>query len=300
MVVGATLTAVRCQVGDFVELTKPRITLLVLVTTFTGMWLASAGALALELVFLTLVGTGLASASSGVLNNYTDREIDKYMARTRNRALPAGRMDAQLALWFGLLLGLTAFVILFIAVNPLTAWLAVGTIFFYVAIYTVWLKRSSPLCTEVGGVAGALPPVIGWAAVTGEIGWPALVLFLIMFLWQPPHFWALALLRADEYRRAGLPMLPVTHGVGVTKIRMLIYTVALLPATAAMYWLHLVGLAYLIVALGLGLAYLGLTIDFVRKPVTQQGARRLFGFSITYLLILFTTIFVNCQCNGGT
>jgi len=297
--VGATLTAVRCQVSDFVELTKPRITLLVLVTTFTGMWLASAGSLSLELVFLTLMGTGLASASSGVLNNYTDREIDKYMARTRNRALPTGRMDPMIALWFGLLLGLTAFVILFIAVNPLTAWLAVGTIFFYVAVYTVWLKRSSPLCTEVGGVAGALPPVIGWTAVTGDIGWPALVMFLIMFLWQPPHFWALALLRADEYRQAGLPMLPVARGVGVTKIRMLIYTAALLPATAAMYWLHLVGFAYLVVALGLGLAYLGLTIDFARKPVTPQGARRLFGFSISYLLMLFTMIFVDCQCNGG-
>ena len=118
-------------------------------------------------------------------------------------------------------------------------------------------------------------------------------------MWQPPHFWALALLRADEYRRAGLPMLPVARGVAVTKIRMLLYTVALLPVTTAMYWLHLVGFAYLVVALGLGLAYLGLTIDFVRKPVTQQGARRLFGFSITYLLLLFTMIFVDCQCNGG-
>jgi len=282
--VSATLTAVRCQVGDYVELTKPRIALLVLVTTFTGMWLASAGELALELMIFTLVGTGLASAASGVLNNYTDREIDKCMARTRNRALPAGRMDPRHALY---------------AVNPLTAWLAAGTIFFYVAVYTLWLKRSSPLCTEVGGVAGAIPPVIGWAAVTGDIGWPALVMFLIMFLWQPPHFWALALLRADEYRRAGLPMLPVASGIRVTKTRMLIYTVALLPASAAMYWLNLVGVAYLVVALGLGLLYLGLTIDFAVKPVTQQGARRLFGFSITYLLVLFTMILVDGQWNGG-
>ena len=174
----ATLTAVRCQVDDLVELTKPRITLLVLVTTFTGMWLASGGVLALELVLLTLLGTGLASAASGVLNNYADREIDKRMARTRNRALPAGRMDPQFALYFGFLLGLTAFVILFVAINPLTAWLAVGTIIFYVGIYTLWLKRTSPLCTEVGGVAGALPPVIGWAAVTNDIGWPAPA-------WQP-------------------------------------------------------------------------------------------------------------------
>ena len=295
----ATLTAVRCQVGDFVELTKPRITLLVLVTTYTGMWLASGGILSLELVIFTLLGTGLASASGCVLNMYADRDIDKRMARTRNRALPAGRMEPQLALYFGFFLGITAFAILFFAVNPLTAVLAAGTVFFYVAVYTLWLKRTTPLCTEVGGIAGALPPVIGWAAVTGEIGWPALVLFLIIFIWQPPHFWALALLRANEYRQAGLPMLPVVRGVRVTKTRMLIYTVALLPVTAAMYWLNLVGFAYLIVALGLGLLYLGLTIDFASKPVKQQGARRLFGFSITYLLVLFTMIFVNCQCNGG-
>ncbi|MBT5031641.1 MAG: protoheme IX farnesyltransferase [Proteobacteria bacterium] len=294
----ATVTAARSQASDFVEMTKPRIALLVLVTTYSGMWLAANGVLPLDLAVITLLGTGLASAASGVFNNYIDRDIDKLMSRTRNRALPTGRMDPQLALAFGSLLAFTAFVILFFWVNPLTAWLAIGTIFFYVVIYTAWLKRSSPLCTEVGGVAGALPPVIGWAAVTGEIGWPALVMFLIMFLWQPPHFWALALLRVEEYRRAGIPMLPVARGTDVTKFRMLAYTVALIPATVAMYWLDLVGLGYLVVALSLGLIYLRLTINFVIKPVTPQGARRLFGFSIIYLLILFIMIFVNCQCNG--
>jgi protoheme IX farnesyltransferase len=262
------------------------------------MWLASGGVLSLELVFFTLLGTGLASASSGVLNNYIDREIDKVMTRTRNRALPTGRLDPQIALGFGLLLGFTGFVILFYAINPLTAALAVGTILFYVVIYTAWLKRSSPLCTEIGGVAGALPPVLGWAAVTNDIGWPALVMFLIMFLWQPPHFWALALLRVDEYRRAGIPMLPVARGTRVTKFRMLVYTVALLPATAAMYGLGFVGSAYLVAAIGLGLAYLGLTIKFMMEPVTPRGARKLFGFSIIYLLVLFVMIFVDCQCNG--
>jgi protoheme IX farnesyltransferase len=294
----ATLTAVRSQANDFVEMTKPRIALLVLVTTYSGMWLASGGVLSLELVFFTLLGTGLASASSGVLNNYIDREIDKVMTRTRNRALPTGRLDPQIALGFGLLLGFTGFVILFYAINPLTAALAVGTILFYVVIYTAWLKRSSPLCTEIGGVAGALPPVLGWAAVTNDIGWPALVMFLIMFLWQPPHFWALALLRVDEYRRAGIPMLPVARGTRVTKFRMLVYTVALLPATAAMYGLGFVGSAYLVAAIGLGLAYLGLTIKFMMEPVTPRGARKLFGFSIIYLLVLFVMIFVDCQCNG--
>lgn len=295
----ATLTAVRSQASDFVEMAKPRIALLVLVTTYSGMWLASGGTLSLELVFFTMLGTGLASASSGVLNNYIDREIDKLMSRTSNRALPTGRVDPQIAFAFGLLLGFTGFVILFYAVNPLTAALAVGTIFFYVVIYTAWLKRSSPLCTEIGGVAGALPPVLGWAAVTNDIGWPAVVMFLIMFLWQPPHFWALALLRVEEYRRVGIPMLPVVSGTRVTKLRMLIYTIALIPATIAMYWLGFAGMAYLVAAIALGLAYLGLTIKFMMEPVTPRGARKLFGFSIIYLLILFVMIFVDCQCNGS-
>jgi len=295
----ATLVAVRCHASDFVELTKPRITLLVLVTTFTGMWLAAGGVLPFDLIVLTLLGTGLASAAGCVLNNYSERETDKSMARTRNRALPAGRMDPQLALGFGLLLSVAAFVLLFFGVNPLTAWLAAATIFFYVGVYTLWLKRTSPLCTEIGGIAGALPPVIGWAAVTNEIGWPALVLFLVIFIWQPPHFWALALLRANEYRNAGLPMLPVARGVRVTKIRMLIYTAVLIPASTILYWMHLVGAAYLVVALGLGFVYLGLTIDFAVKPVAQKAGRRLFAFSITYLSVLFIMIFVDCQCSGG-
>ena len=295
----ATLTAARSQASDLIELCKPRIALLVLVTTFTGMWIASNGYVAVDLVILTLLGTGLASAASGAFNNYVDREVDKQMARTRTRALPSSRLHPQQALWLGVMLSLWSFAILFYLVNPLTAYLATGTTFFYVVIYTMWLKRSSPLCTEIGGVAGALPPVIGWAAVTNNIGWPALVMFLIMFIWQPPHFWALALLRADEYRQAKLPMLPVVSGKRATKIRMLLYTLALVPVSTTMYWLDLVGPIYLILALALGITYLILTIDFARKPITHQSTRRLFGFSILYLLGLFTLIFVDCQCNGG-
>ena len=263
------------------------------------MWLASNGEVALDLVILTLLGTGLASAASGALNNFVDREIDKQMARTRMRALPSSRLHPQQALWLGVMLSLWSFAILFYLVNPLTAYLAAGTTFFYVIIYTRWLKRSSPMCTEIGGIAGALPPVIGWAAVTNEVGWPVLVMFAIMFIWQPPHFWALALLRVDEYRQAKLPILSVVGGDRATKLRMLLYTVALLPASAAMYWFQLVGLTYLILAIALWGVYLVLTIDFARKPITSQGTRRLFGFSILYLLGLFTLIFVDCQCSGG-
>ena len=295
----ATLTATRNALSDFVEICKPRIALLVLVTTFSGMWLASSANLSFDLIFLTLLGTGLASAASGAFNNYVDREVDKLMARTRTRALPCSRLHPQQALWLGVMLSLWSFTILFYLVNPLTAFLVQATTFFYVVIYTMWLKRTSPLCTEVGGVAGAMPPVIGWAAVTNEIAWPALVMFLIMFIWQPPHFWALALLRKDEYRKAGLPMLPVVSGDRATKIRMLLYTIALIPASLAMYYLNLVGPTYLVLALVLGIAYLVLTIDFARKPITHKSTRKLFGFSILYLLGLFTLIFIDCQCYLG-
>lgn len=295
----ATITAVRSQAGDFVELCKPRIAVLVLFTTFTGMWLASNGQVAIELVVLTLLGTGLASAASGALNNFIDRDVDKHMARTRSRALPSSRLHPQQALWLGVMLSLWSFAILFYLVNPLTAYLVAGTTFFYVIVYTKWLKRSSPTCTEIGGVAGALPPVIGWAAVSNDIGWAALVMFAIMFIWQPPHFWALALLRANEYRQAKLPILPVVSSERATKMRMLLYTFALLPASATMYWLQLTGLTYLVVAVVLWAIYAVLTIDFARKPITPQGTRRLFGFSILYLLGLFTLIFVDCQCSGG-
>jgi len=296
--VSVTITATRNLASDLVEICKPRIALLVLVTTFAGMWLAASTALEFDLVLLTLLGTGLASAASGAFNNYVDREVDKLMARTRMRALPSLRLHPQQALWLGVMLSLWSFAILFYLVNPLTAILVQATTFFYVVIYTIWLKRSSPLCTEIGGIAGAMPPVIGWAAVTNDIGWPALMMFLIMFIWQPPHFWALALLRKDEYRKAKLPMLPVTHGDRATKIRMLIYTVALLPASLAMYWLQLVGPTYLILATVLGITYLVLTIDFARKPITHKSTRKLFGFSILYLLGLFTLIFLDCQCGN--
>jgi protoheme IX farnesyltransferase len=294
-----TVLTVRSTFGDLLELTKPRINLLVLVTTFSGMWLAAGGSPALKLVFATLLGTGLAAAASAVLNNYIDRDVDARMARTAHRALPSGRIDPNIALQFGFVLGAVAIALLFFFVNALSAALAAFTIGFYVLVYTRWLKRTSPWCTEIGGVAGALPAVIGWAAVTNSIGWPALAMFLILFIWQPPHFWALALLRCDEYRRAGLPMLPVARGVAVTKARMLLYTLILVPVTLLMYSLHLVGVTYLAFALALGALYIGLTIAFVRLPLTAKRARRLFAFSIIYLLVLFYMMFVDCRCGGG-
>jgi protoheme IX farnesyltransferase len=290
---GASEIAVRGQVADYVELTKPRIALVVLITTFAGMWLAAGPTLSFSLVIATLTGTWLASASAGVLNNYIDRDIDPLMSRTAHRATAAGRVDPQHVLYLGLGLAGASFLLLWITANLFAAALAVGTIYFYVVVYTLWLKRRTDLCTEVGGIAGALPPVIGWAAVTGSIGMPALIAFLIMFIWQPPHFWVLALLREDEYRQAGIPMLPVTAGARITKAKMLLYTAALIPCTMALSLTGSAGPYYFTISTLAGLVYLALTIDFVRRPLDRKNAMNLFLYSIAYILLVFSVMFID-------
>ncbi len=286
-------TAVRSQLADFVELSKPRIALVVLVTTFAGMWLAAGPTLSLPLVFTTLTGVCLASAAAGLLNNYLDRDIDPLMSRTAQRAIPAGRIEPETVLYTGLGLSGLSFAIVAMGSNIFAAMLTVGTIYLYVVVYTLWLKRRTELCTEIGGVAGALPPIIGWAAVTGDIGVPALILFLIMFLWQPPHFWVLAMLREEEYRRANIPMLPVVAGPAVTKAKILLYTASLLPAVLALFYVRVVGLTFVAIASLATLVYLALTIDFVYRPLSRRTGIRLFLFSIAWLLIVFTAVFID-------
>jgi protoheme IX farnesyltransferase len=286
-------TAVRSQLADFVELSKPRIALVVLVTTFAGMWLAAGQSLSLSLVLSTLTGVCLASASAGLLNNYLDRDIDTFMSRTAQRAIPAGRVEADTVLYTGLGLSGLSFLIVAAGSNIFAAMLTVSTVYLYVVVYTLWLKRRTELCTEIGGIAGALPPIIGWAAVTGDIGTPALLLFLIMFLWQPPHFWVLAMLREDEYRRANIPMLPVVAGPVVTKAKILLYTASLLPAVLALFYVGVVGLTFVAITSIATLVYLVLTIDFVYRPLSRRTGIRLFLFSIAWLLIVFTAVFID-------
>jgi protoheme IX farnesyltransferase len=278
---------------DCYALTKPNITFEILVTTFTGMWLASGGPPDWGLAFWTLLGVGLASGSSCAFNNYIDREIDKHMERTRNRPLPAGRLSPSVALVLGSVFGVLSFAVLLWKVNLITAGLTLFTGFYYVVIYTLWLKRNSPLNTSLGGVSGALPAVLGVTAVANQLTPVAFALFGIMYIWQPPHFWALALIKVEEYRKVGIPMLPVVKGEAITKRQMLLYTIALIPASTSLYWLNATGWIYLLTALILGAIYLGLTIDFIRKPVTRKRAYRLFFFSIIYLCLLFVMMFVN-------
>ncbi len=283
----------RQVLADYVNLTKPRITFLVLVTTLAGLWLGARGVPSFELVFFTLLGTGMASASAAVLNNFIDRDLDAVMERTRQRPLPSGRLRPSEALVFGGSLGLISFVMLAIFVDLLSALLALLAILFYVGIYTAWLKRMTPLCTVVGGVAGALPPVIGWTAVTNQIEPGAIVLFAILFLWQPPHFWALGLLRIDEYRRAGFPILPVIHGPDMTYRQILLYAVVLLPVSLMLYPLGVVGWGYLVVASILGLGFVALAVLVLVSPQRDRLTRSLFLYSTLYLAVLSMLMLVD-------
>ena len=273
--------------NDYMELTKPRIALLVLFTTFVGMYLAAGGSPPADIILFTLFGTGLAAASSGALNHYIDRDIDPLMLRTMSRPLASGRVSEKSVLFFGLGLGALALAVLVYFVNPLTAALAAFTILFYTLVYSVWLKRRSHWCTEIGGIAGAVPPLIGWSAVTESLSITAVLLFLLLFLWQPPHFWALALLRSEEYRRANIPMLPVVKGEQATKLRTLIYTVALLPCCILLCYVNQAPLPVYLGGIAVNAIYIVRTLKFYRAPVSRTSSMGLFGYSILYIFMLF-------------
>ncbi|ADU51702.1 protoheme IX farnesyltransferase [Thermaerobacter marianensis DSM 12885] len=284
------------RLRDYVALCKPRIVLLLLVTGFAGWWLG-AGAVEAEATSLVavLLGLALASGSANALNCYVDRDIDAVMRRTANRPLPAGRLTPRQALLFGVMLGAASMAILLWGTNPLTAGLALAGILFYVFVYTVWLKRRSVHNTVIGGIAGALPPLIGWAAATGGLAWPALVLFLLIFFWQPPHFWVLATFRQDDYRRAGIPMLPVVRGPSVTGRQVLGYSAATVAVSLLVYATGVAGPVYLVAALLLGgyflyLAWRAYGTWRAFRDGGERNARWLFGYSILYLFALFVLV----------
>jgi protoheme IX farnesyltransferase len=271
---------------DFLFLTKPGILFDNLIAAFAGFWLASGWDVDVALMIFTLIGTTLVIASSCVLNNYLDRDLDARMARTRKRALPSGRIDPKVVLWYGIALGIAGLAVLGVWVNPLSALLGFTGMLVYVWIYTVWLKRTSVWNTVIGGIAGAMPPMIGYAAVAGTLDIGAWILFAILFLWQPPHFWALGILRAEDYRKAGFRMLPAVKGAYQTKISMLRYAVLLVPTSLLLYAYGYVGEIYLFSAAALGLIWFAMCASGFAAAEESRWAKRVFVFSINYLTLL--------------
>jgi heme o synthase len=280
-------------------LTKPRIIELLLVTTVPTMFIAARGVPSPWLMAATLFGGALSAASANVLNCYLDRDIDALMRRTARRPLPAHRVDPADALRFGLVLGVAGFVWLWATVNLLSAALATAAILFYVFVYTIGLKRRSTQNIVIGGAAGAVPVLVGWVAVTGRVGLPALVLFAIIFYWTPPHFWALSLRFKDDYAAAGVPMLPVVRGARETSTQILYYTVLLVAVTLLLYPAGRMGALYLAAAVALGGAFIWRALE-LRRDLTGRRAIRLFSFSNTYLALLFCAMALDAVIRGGS
>jgi heme o synthase len=288
----ATPTPMRDRVSAYVALTKPRIIELLLVTTVPAMFLAARGVPPLTLVFWTLLGGTLAAGAANAINCYLDRDIDVLMTRTRRRPLPAHEVNPEDALVFGLILGVVAFAVMAVFTNLVAAFLTLLAMAFYVVIYTLLLKRSTPQNIVLGGAAGALPPVIGWAAVTGDIALPALMLFAIVFYWTPPHFWALSMRLRRDYAAANVPMMPVTHGVAETTRQIALYSVLMVSLTLVFFAVARMGLVFLAGALVLGALFLLQAFEMWRDG-TDVRAVRLYKFSITYLTALFALIILD-------
>ena len=278
--------------ADYVALTKPKIIGLLLVTTLGAMVVAGEGFPSLGLICWTLLGGALASGGAGAINHFVDRDIDTRMGRTRGRPVAAGRLEPWQALAFGVTLGASSFALMSLFVNVVSAVLALAGLLFYVFVYTCWLKRSTPSNIVIGGAAGSFPPLVGWAAVTGDLALPALILFAIIFYWTPPHFWALALLIRGDYERAGVPMLPVVSGPDETRRQIFLYSLIMVAMTTLLFVTHTSGLLYLALALALGGIFLAYAARLLRQR-TQRAARRLYLYSLLYLALLFVAMMVD-------
>jgi protoheme IX farnesyltransferase len=277
---------------DFLELTKPKVTLLIVFTAVVGMILASPGFVPLPALLFGTLGIALASGSAAAFNHVLDRRIDEQMARTRRRPLPTGHLQMSHAVVFAVLLGVTSMLILSLLVNLLTAALTFCSLIGYAIVYTMWLKRATPQNIVIGGAAGAAPPVLGWAAVTNTVDPQALLLFLIIFTWTPPHFWALAIARRDDYAKASIPMLPVTHGIPYTRLQIVLYTILLILSTLLPYLCGMSGFIYLSVAVILNVRFLYYVVA-LQRGLRPELPMRTFRFSITYLMLLFAALIVD-------
>lgn len=269
------------------NLTKPKVVFLIVFTAMVGMLLAAEGAVPLDILFFGLLGIGLAAASGAAINHVVDRHIDVIMDRTRGRPLPSGNLDQAHALIFALSIGTIGLSLLFAFINTLTAVLTFFSLVGYALVYTMYLKRATPQNIVLGGAAGAAPPLLGWTAVTGQVETEALLLFLIIFIWTPPHFWALAIRRKDEYAKADIPMLPVTHGIEFTKIQVLLYTILLFIVSLMPFIVQMSGLIYLAGAVSLGTGFLYYSVKLYRDKTPNKIAMKTFSYSIFYLSLLF-------------
>ncbi|MDQ7247017.1 heme o synthase [Dongia sedimenti] len=279
------------RVGDFVALLKPRVMSLVVFTGFAGLFVAP-GHIHPVIAAVAVLCIAVAAGASGAINMWYDRDIDAVMSRTRNRPIPRGAVTPEQALAFGLVLSAFSVMLMDIAVNTTAAALLAFTIFFYVVVYTIWLKRSTPQNIVIGGASGAFPPMIGWAAVTGDVSLASISLFLIIFMWTPPHFWALSLYKEGDYAKAGVPMMPVVAGQRSTKLQMLVYTLILCPLTLVPVYFGVAGWIYGAASIALNLGFVGHAIRVLRSD-DLRNAKRMFGFSLLYLFLHFALLCVD-------
>jgi protoheme IX farnesyltransferase len=277
---------------DYYELGKPRVVLLLVFTAIVGMFLAAPGLPPIGAVLLGTIGIGVAASSAAVFNHVLDRRFDAQMARTQHRPIPTGHVTERRAIAYAIALAVVSMSVLWFGVNPLTAVLTFVSLIGYAVLYTAWLKHATPQNIVIGGAAGAAPPVLGWTAVTGQVDPFALLLFLIVFTWTPPHFWALAIARRDEYARAGIPMLPVAYSIEFTRLHILLYTILLVIVTLLPYLTGMSGLIYLVVAITLGAAFLYHALALKMNPDPRLPMRT-FAFSITYLAGLFAALLID-------
>ena len=278
--------------NNFLALCKPRVTMLIVFTAMIGMFLATPNMVPLNILLAATIGIGMASGAAAAFNCLVEQAIDAKMARTRGRPLPTGQVTSRQTFIFATIMASTGLSILYVFVNPLTMWLTLATFVGYAVIYTVFLKPATPLNIVIGGLSGAMPPALGWAAVTGSVSAEAWILVLIIFAWTPPHFWALALYRREEYAKSGLPMLPVTHGEEYTRLQILLYTIILVAVTLMPFAMRMSGLIYLGAALLLDGVFMAYAIGLYRK-YSDDLARSMFKFSILYLTLLFAALLVD-------
>ena len=287
-----TLALAETRARQFFALTKPRVVSLIVFTAVIGMFLAVPGIPPAEPVLFGTLGIALVAGAAAAINCLVEQNIDKLMRRTSWRPLPRGQLTSAQTLFFALVVGAVGLAVLHRFVNPLTMWLTFATFVGYAVIYTVLLKPATPQNIVIGGASGAMPPVLGWAAVTGDVPPEALLLFLIIFVWTPPHFWSLALYRRDDYANARLPMLPVTHGIGYTQVMIVLYTIALTAVTLMPYALRMSGPLYLLAALALGGIFIGYAVR-LHRAYSDRLARATFRYSIVYLAALFSALLID-------